>query len=352
LNRSELVWRIVGTFFIVFYSCVFLAYLVFSLGLLDEEISPSLGSIYIFLVMALLTSMCYLPLYSKTKLSTNQLIFRYVIGVICALIIVFFMLHTVGWAERSVYRNTFDVATIVASITIVAIVIAVARWQTISNTEREHTEKEKALYYGQLMLMQNSLEEGNSIRHDIKLHLAMIKKYLIQKREADAIKYLNGILDEFHIKTYVDTNNIVFDNVVNYKLSKAKKDVKIETNVALPHEIELEATDIVIVMGNLLENALEAVEEADEKKIRIDVFFEKGSLFIRVENSFNGEVMLKKDVTGETRIESKKINGHHGYGLKNIHKSVKKYNGKMEINYSKHIFCVNILLYLPLKESY
>ena len=72
--------------------------------------------------------------------------------------------------------------------------------------------------------------------------------------------------------------------------------------------------------------------------------FNHENLFIRVDNSFDGEV--KYDDKKEKTIVTRKDGDNHGYGLKNIQKSIEKYNGHLDISHEDNIFSVGILLYV------
>jgi len=331
----------------VFFGSVFSAFLVFALNLIDGELSPTLGALFAFFTIALLTSMCFLLLYSRTKLSPRQVTIRYIIGTILAMTISYIGLSNMGWIGGAFSQGVLFIIIIIAVLSLGSTVLLLSVKRRNSNIKKETMEQERELYYAQLKVMQGSLEQQKSIRHDIKLHLAMVKRYLLEGQKGDAVKYLEDILEELEVKSYVESNNIVFDSIVNYKLSEAKADVKIEVNVVVPQEVEMDVMDIVIIMGNLIENALEAVERVREKRIEIDVFFDRGNLFINIKNTFDGEIEYSKDTTKEKRIISRKGGRNHGYGLKNVKKSVEKYNGKLEISYDKQIFNVNVLVYLP-----
>jgi len=55
-------------------------------------------------------------------------------------------------------------------------------------------------------------------------------------------------------------------------------------------DINVAAIDLVTILGNLLDNALEAVKKVDDKWIKLDIEFKRGSLLIKIENSFDGEI--------------------------------------------------------------
>ena len=351
MKLKELAGLISVVFLIVFFGSVFSAYIVISLPMMGGGLSLGLGALFTFFILALLTSMCFLLLYSRTMLSSRQIAIRYTIGTSMAVMIAYIIISRRGWVERSGQELLLTFIIVIAVFLHVAAVLTLSVKRRNSNAKIEVMEQERELYYTQQKLMHHSLEQQKSIRHDIKLHLAMIKKYLLIGQEGEAVKYLEEILKELEVKDYIESKNIAFDSIVNYKLSEAGKDVEIETNVVLPQEIQMDVMDIVIIMGNLLENALEAVEKVTEKKIKLEILFDRGNLFINIRNTFDGKVKLDKRPAEENRIVSRKGSRNHGYGLKNVEKSVGKYNGKLEISYDNQFFNVNVLACLPQRSG-
>ncbi|MCL2189034.1 MAG: GHKL domain-containing protein [Defluviitaleaceae bacterium] len=103
---------------------------------------------------------------------------------------------------------------------------------------------------------------------------------------------------------YSDTNNTAFDSIINFKLNNAK-----------------------------------------QENIKLDIEYSRESLFIQVENAFDGMVKYDNN-TADKRISTRKSGGEHGHGLKNIRKFVEKYNGHIDITYDENTFTVTVLLYV------
>ncbi|MCL2621064.1 MAG: GHKL domain-containing protein [Defluviitaleaceae bacterium] len=96
-----------------------------------------------------------------------------------------------------------------------------------------------------------------------------------------------------------------------------------------------------------MDNALDAVSKASEKIIKLDVEFGKGGLFVKVENSFNGEIIYATDTAEDRkRIASTKNSEEHGYGLRNIQQSIEKYDGYMNTSHTENIFSSIVFLYV------
>ena len=101
--------------------------------------------------------------------------------------------------------------------------------------------------------------------------------------------------------------------------------------------------DMVIIFGNLLDNAIEACQRESEKKyIDLKVFYESGCIMINVINSYDS-VINESDGEYITRKENKEL---HGLGIKSVKKTVNKYNGIMEISSEIYEFMVNVFLFL------
>jgi len=220
-----------------------------------------------------------------------------------------------------------------------------AKYEEKMKSERQTQEKE--YYFTQCQLMQESAEQIKAVRHDIKIHLAALKRFTANGDMNDIKSYLDSLVSDIEkSEVYSDTGNIAFDSIINYKLQNAKSDdIKLDLNVAVPPELNIEVVDIVTIIGNLLDNALEAVAKVNEKTIKIDIKFKNGGLFTKIENSFDGEVKYNEGIA-ESAIVSLKGSNEHGYGLKNIKQSIEKYNGHMKISHKDNIFSTGVFLYV------
>lgn len=204
-------------------------------------------------------------------------------------------------------------------------------------------EQEKEYYYNQCELMKESMEDLKSFRHDVKNHLSTVSNYIKYHQSGEAEKYLLTLIGEVgNYPIYSDTGNTAFDSIINYKFRNAKeKNINFQINIQVPPKLNIDASDIVTILGNLLDNSVNAVLKTEEKKILLNIYFSKGRLIINIENTFNGEVHYEN---GE--IVSSNESKEHGYGLKNIKRSIEKYKGYMEITYTNSLFITNILLYV------
>ena len=147
-----------------------------------------------------------------------------------------------------------------------------------------------------------------------------------EKKTEEAKEYIDTIWnmqDEFDLK--IHTGDSFLDVIVNYYLYLAAKE-KIEFEVVgrLTEKMPLEMVDITTLMGNILQNAVEAARKADVPRIRVEFIEHKKEIFIVVSNS-----TVKKTDTGKGFLMTSKTDkANHGFGLKNIAETVEKYHGE------------------------
>lgn len=208
-------------------------------------------------------------------------------------------------------------------------------------------EQEKEFYYEQCKYMEENEEELRRFRHDTKNHLLAISGMINNENYSEANEYISSIVSKKLSKENIfsDTGNIAVDSVINYKLNEAKNcGIKINSDIKVPDNLLLEPSDITSVIGNLLDNAIDASCKLppDKRKLDIAVYYDKGRLFIKAENNFDGK-LIKKNGRLLT-LDSDK--DRHGYGLKNVEQAIKKYNGHIEYENDPSVFKVTVMMYI------
>lgn len=246
------------------------------------------------------------------------------------------------------YFNKVQVAISVAVIFLIDIVTfylydAVTRYYN-ERIKNELLQRENLFYSWQFENIQEHIEEVNSFRHDFKNHLEVLDS-LLESKPDEARSYITGITGVLNAKNqYSKSGNIPIDSIINYKLSKAQeKEVEVETKISIPKELNFEPSDMVVILGNLLDNAINASMKIEEgRNIKFNMTYKKGMLQIEIVNAFDGYVRFEKNRIQTTSGDER----YHGYGLKNVESVLKKYHGFCEISYDDHIFCVKAFMYV------
>lgn len=205
-------------------------------------------------------------------------------------------------------------------------------------------EKERELYYNQCAIMQQTSEELQAFRHDINNQFIAIMELIHNGRLEDVRKQVASLSDTMKTTTlYSTTGNTVVDSIINYKLQNAANDhIEVVTELAIPQEINVEIADIITVLGNLLDNALQAMRSVSEgRRLFLKMQYSCERLILQVANPYRNEVAYEN---GEI-VTSKADKHSHGFGLKNIERVVEKYDGYMEVNHKNFVFTVDILMF-------
>ena len=246
----------------------------------------------------------------------------------------------------------FNTYAVIASITILLTINIVAfyLYDVLSKLFEDRMEKimlkEQNKYYKkQLEIMDNNAENTRALRHDLKNHLAIVRGYMQIDEIKKAYEYIDKINQDIDGKEKIShSGNMDIDSILNYKLYEAnQKDISVSLEVKVPVDMGISSFDIVVILGNLLDNAIEAASKVeDQRKIDIIIRYTKDTLFIHIKNTFNGYVFYEKNKI----ITSKEDRKNHGIGLNNIENILKKYNGVMEIDHNDNEFAVDIMMYI------
>lgn len=185
------------------------------------------------------------------------------------------------------------------------------------------------------------------VRHNMKNNLVSILAYAENGDNEKIIRFVNEIMEEGGIKTSTVTNsgNIVIDSLIGYWYVEAKKvGIDFSVNLNIPMEMPFRGADICLILGNLLENAVEAAQKAEGKKyIRFHMKYDKNNLLLFVENNYKGVLIKTKD----KRLKSTKTDaGNHGVGLSSVYRIAAKYHGVVTIDDDvANRFLIRVVLY-------
>lgn len=223
-------------------------------------------------------------------------------------------------------------------------------------TEKNYLLQEKRMFEMDArsqQLLYRSLEEKielqRCISHDYKNHLTYIQA-LLERKDYDSIsdylKKINGEVE--HNLDMIDTNNPIINTIINTKYYEAKNSgAVIVCKINNLDKVKIEETDIILLLSNLLNNAIEAIEKCVKEKIlRFKIVLENGNLIISVQNSYEG--ILKKN--GEIYITTKKRDKElHGIGMKNIIRITNKYQGMYKFEALEKEF--HAVVIIPINET-
>lgn len=207
--------------------------------------------------------------------------------------------------------------------------------------EQQMQEYQNKVFDKQVMEVENMFMTMRGWRHDYHNHLQNLKAKLRKGEIEESLHYLDELENELNdIRQLVESGNTNMDAILNAKLSLAlNQGIDINVKAQVPSTIPISDTDICALLGNLVDNAVEACEKLDEDKyIRLYVGKYKGQLYISCTNATN-EVVRKLD---KDYITTKR--GNHGHGLKRMDMIVEKYDGYINRKNEPGVFITEIML--------
>lgn len=201
---------------------------------------------------------------------------------------------------------------------------------------------------GQLELY-NSMRENYNIQrqrtHEYKNQIVCMDMLMKKKDYSKLEDYIGNISDGLDAQLdMVDTNNDVVNAIFNAKYYEAiKNDVLVVLKINDLSDIKISDNDIVTILSNLLDNAIEAAKQCDIGKriVKIKMLYEDAVLSIAVSNSYKAEPVLTED--GYIRT-TKKDREEHGWGMRNVVATLEKYNAEYIIDYKNGEFVFSIII--------
>lgn len=179
-------------------------------------------------------------------------------------------------------------------------------------------------------------------RHDYHNHIQTLKAYMSLGQYDETAEYLNRLeKDLASVDTLLKTGNVMVDAILNSKLTLIQEqNIQVDVTALVPEDIAISDIDLSVIIGNLLDNAMEACMKLPdtERFIRIYIDVIKKQLYISVTNSMP-EHLTKRD--GHF-LSSKGTS--HGFGLLRIDSIVAKHGGYVNRKTDSGIFATEIML--------
>lgn len=215
----------------------------------------------------------------------------------------------------------------------------------LENANRhESAIREKAIIQKQLDIemsciasLKNSYDSQRRILHDYKNHMNAIFHMLNNKKYDEASEYTKNLAGEIYYSLYrIKTNNDAIDIVLNQKDQAAmKKNITMDIKSGDLSLLNIPPEELIIIIANVLDNAIEACEKVSIKKIiRVKLVIENDIFIISVINPTKDLVKITNNKIKTT----KKDPTIHGLGLQNVDLCLRRCNGDYEISCNKQEF--------------
>ena len=215
-------------------------------------------------------------------------------------------------------------------------------------------EKERVAYIQQVNLISKSLAEQRKMMEDIREEkhnfinkIIALKNAVENCNDKSLVKTLyqmiNGSGDGDIIS---DSGNSIVDAIINFKYAVAKEyGIHFCLNLFIPEILPIDECDLGVVIGNAIDNAIEAARECriQERRIGISMGVKKGAWIMRVKNPY--EHTLKQDKYGNF-LSTKEDSGTHGFGIRSIEKIAACYDGECIVKDEDGSFSLIVMMNL------
>ena len=196
--------------------------------------------------------------------------------------------------------------------------------------------------------MYRSVSENFDIQkrksHEFKNQILCIEALLKDKEYDRAVDYVSKISKGFFKeRNAINTNQVVVNAILNTKYEEAiNKHIVFVFKVNDLSNIKMEDEDLVVILANLLNNAIEACENCIGKKvIKFKFMMEEQMIILSVKNTCNQMIIYHNNEIATTKMINQ---DEHGVGIKNIIRIVEKYNGEYVIQNDEDQFYFSIII--------
>lgn len=175
--------------------------------------------------------------------------------------------------------------------------------------------------------------------HDFHNHIGVLRQFLTHEKYGEAVRYLDELQAPVrNLTAAVWTGDETADYLINSKAAAAEADgVRFQVQVEFPRRTNIRSVDLCAILGNLLDNAIEAarqVENPERRTVALTIRRIHQMLVIKVENSFSSVPVQENGELKTTKTEG----GLHGWGLKSAQTAAEKYDGMVRAGVSGEVF--------------
>lgn len=219
---------------------------------------------------------------------------------------------------------------------------ALSHERHIAHEKYMQTQYQVSIRDEQYRRIYESIEYSRKLRHDLQHHLLSLQGFLENKETEKAQDYLEEYLKytKEHKISKLCGNPVTNMLASHYLAIAEERHIEFTAHINIPDELPIADTDLSVLLGNLLENAIEAADHAagEQRFIRLNMLCSGKMLAIAVDNGFDGTV--KRD--GCHYLSTKP--DHCGLGLQSLVDIAEKYNGGAEFAHEGTVFHSSVML--------
>lgn len=257
----------------------------------------------------------------------------------CALAAVVLLTYT-KYDSPAAYAQAMNLGLVVLPFALLTSLMLLRAVLVLSDHERLERAGQLAslreVYYQGLRQQERQVR---TLRHDLRNHLTVVRGRLEQGDTDGALSYLETLSA---VPALQGTRRICDNDTANAVLSAKAETMRQsgltpDFTVALPEQLPISDLDLTALLGNALDNAMEAAEQAEDKTVSVRCKVQKGLFMLRVENAVGGHVNADLSTT-------KADKSTHGFGLPGMREIADRCGGTLEATTGNGRFCLTVCL--------
>lgn len=343
---------------------IFICYFIFKQSIFKGFIVYILNVVIQLIAEIMSMIICYLIFHQTTKdiFFGNNIYDLYIIYLIVTIVFIICLVvlnHFVSKKQKSSIDNhliilifSFTATTFYAifycqmfpdMFLINSIILVIILCLTFYSIKDIYTKQKQQslleLQINRLSSLVESNEETKRVNQDIVDHLYMMQSFFHNKDKAQT--YMTSLIEKYNNIQKKYCQNVLVDSILSHKFISLKN-IKIYTDIQIPHQLNIKDVDLATVLFNIIDNAIESCQrnKENENYISVDMKIAANYLSIHIENS-------KDPLENNDHISIKKEKDH-GYGLLNVSDVIKKYNGTLKTTNNQSKYETSVLLQIKM----
>ncbi|MCI7510649.1 MAG: GHKL domain-containing protein [Firmicutes bacterium] len=296
------------------------------------------GLVYLPCLVLVLLTFSLPMIRSKNNLSSKQILVFAMLPVSQTLCEA--MLTTVVYdSQRQEYIAIFLIASLLFIVSDIILYQMMIRTEQRVQLEVENKLLEKQLdvqlsHYDDLT---KQYEQIRAMRHDIYHHLNAINLLLKEGNAKAASEYSAQLLPmQQYISHLGECRNPTVDAFLYSRIREAGSlGINVEADVAMPADLAISNTDLIVLFGNIMDNAIEACQHMDNATIKLTALISRGHLVVRESNPVPEHPEAKKRRIPELE---------RGVGFRVLDNMAEKYNGSFTHSIEDGVYTVTVML--------
>lgn len=246
------------------------------------------------------------------------------------------------WNMSLVLLLAFTIYLIILSLISSIHASNIARDYALSSVRLTSAREQIAMQTEYYNALSAQINEIRAIRHDFHHFVGVLEHMLKEGLYTELGSFLNEYTKRDDMEPLpIFCENVVANSILGYySLQLKNKNIRFQCSCVIPKKLSVTDSDLCVVLGNGLENAMDACKKLDPKEIRyvsVEARIVSNQFLIKITNTFNG--IVKQE---DGHIISTKETPYHGIGLQNIRKVVMANKGYVKTNYTHNLFTLMI----------